>query len=92
MASSWQQSCGRELSSVRGSLRLVAGRTTLIAYLVAGYPDADHSLDAALAAIDAGADVLELGLPYSDPVMDGTVIQAATQHALAYGFRLAHGF
>jgi tryptophan synthase alpha chain len=64
----------------------------LIGYLPVGFPTLDESVDAAVALVENGVDVLELGLPYSDPVMDGTVIQAATQQALANGFRLAHGF
>lgn len=64
----------------------------LIGYLPVGFPDLDTSVDAAVALVEHGVDVLELGLPYSDPVMDGPVIQAATQQALANGFRLADGF
>jgi tryptophan synthase alpha chain len=62
-----------------------AGRTTLIAYVVAGYPDAQTSLAAAVAAIDAGADVVELGLPYSDPLADGATLQHASSVALRNG-------
>jgi tryptophan synthase alpha chain len=64
----------------------------LIGYLPAGFPDLQTSIDAAVAIAENGVDVIELGLPYSDPVMDGTVIQAATQKALANGFRLRDGF
>jgi tryptophan synthase alpha chain len=64
----------------------------LIGYLPAGFPDLQTSIDAAVAIAESGVDVIELGLPYSDPVMDGTVIQAATQKALANGFRLRDGF
>ncbi|MFK3670441.1 tryptophan synthase subunit alpha [Leifsonia aquatica] len=64
----------------------------LIGYLPAGFPDVQTSIDAAVALAENGVDVIELGLPYSDPVMDGTVIQAATQQALAGGFRLRDGF
>ncbi|MFJ3488101.1 tryptophan synthase subunit alpha [Leifsonia aquatica] len=64
----------------------------LIGYLPAGFPDLQTSIDAAVALAENGVDVIELGLPYSDPVMDGTVIQAATQQALAGGFRLRDGF
>jgi len=62
-----------------------AGRTALIPYVVAGYPDADTSFAAALAAIDAGADLLELGLPYSDPLADGATLQRASSAALRSG-------
>ena len=62
-----------------------AGRIALIPYVVAGYPDAATSLRIALAAIDAGADLLEVGLPYSDPLADGATLQRASQRALAAG-------
>jgi len=61
------------------------GRAALIPYVVAGYPDADTSFAAACAAIDAGADLLEVGLPYSDPLADGATLQRASQGALANG-------
>ncbi|MFF1572134.1 tryptophan synthase subunit alpha [Leifsonia sp. NPDC058292] len=63
-----------------------------VGYLPAGFPDLQTSIDAAVAIAESGVDVIELGLPYSDPVMDGTVIQAATQKALSNGFRLRDGF
>ena len=61
------------------------GRAALIPYVVAGYPDAETSFTAACAAIDAGADLLEVGLPYSDPLADGATLQRASQGALAAG-------
>ena len=61
------------------------GRAALIPYVVAGFPDAETSLTIALAAIDAGADLLEVGLPYSDPLADGATLQRASQAALAAG-------
>jgi tryptophan synthase alpha chain len=64
----------------------------LIGYLPVGFPTFDESVEAAVAMVETGVDILELGLPYSDPVMDGPVIQAATQQALANGFRLSDGF
>ena len=63
-------------------------RIALIPYVVAGYPDAATSLRIALAAIDAGADLLEVGLPYSDPLADGATLQRASQVALAAGATL----
>ena len=65
-----------------------AGRIALIPYVVAGYPDAATSLRIAVAAIDAGADLLEVGLPYSDPLADGATLQRASQVALAAGATL----
>lgn len=64
------------------------GRAALIPYVVAGYPDADTSLDIALAAADAGADLLEVGLPYSDPLADGATLQRASGIALRAGATL----
>jgi tryptophan synthase alpha chain len=71
--------------------RREAGSGALIGYLPVGFPSLAASIDAAVALVENGVDVLELGLPYSDPVMDGPVIQAATQQALSAGFRLRHG-
>src|SRR5690625_7214445 len=56
-------------------------------YLPVGYPNLDLSIKAARTAIAAGADIIELGLPYSDPGMDGPVIEAAAQQALSQGVR-----
>jgi tryptophan synthase alpha chain len=64
------------------------GRAALIPYVVAGYPDHETSLAAALAAADAGADLLEIGLPYSDPLADGATLQRATSAALRAGATL----
>ncbi|HEU4765544.1 MAG TPA: tryptophan synthase subunit alpha [Candidatus Eisenbacteria bacterium] len=64
-------------------------RGAFIAYLASGYPDLAESDRLAAAACDAGADVLELGVPFSDPVADGPVIQRATQVALEGGATLA---
>ena len=60
----------------------------IIAYLTAGDPDLDTTRDIALAAIDNGADVIELGVPFSDPLADGPVIQRASERAVARGTRL----
>lgn len=68
------------------------GAGALIGYLPVGFPDLRTSIDAAVALAENGVDVIELGLPYSDPVMDGPVIQAATLTALQAGFRIHHGF
>jgi tryptophan synthase alpha chain len=64
-------------------------RAALIGYLPAGFPSVDGGIAAATALAEAGADVLEIGLPYSDPLMDGPVIQEAVHRALAGGVRVA---
>jgi tryptophan synthase alpha chain len=64
-------------------------RPGLIAYLTAGDPDLATTRDIALAAIDNGADVIELGVPFSDPLADGPVIQRASERAVARGTRLS---
>lgn len=69
-----------------------SGTGTLVGYLPVGFPDLATSIDAAVALVDNGVDVLELGVPYSDPVMDGLAIQKATQAALAAGFRVRDVF
>ena len=65
-----------------------AGRGALIGYLPVGFPDLQTSIQAAITLAENGADIIELGPPYSDPVMDGLVIQEATQAALAAGFKM----
>jgi len=60
----------------------------LVVYLTAGDPSLDATREVALAAIDAGADVIELGMPFSDPLADGPIIQRASERALARGTRL----
>lgn len=69
-----------------------AGKDTLIGYFPLGYPNLAASIDAAVAMVEEGVDVLELGVPYSDPVMDGLVIQEATGAALEHGFKLKDTF
>lgn len=64
------------------------GRAALVGYLPVGFPDVPRSIDAALAMVDAGVDVVEVGVPYTDPVMDGPVIQRAAEAALAAGTRV----
>src|SRR4029077_16175792 len=63
-------------------------KPSLVAYLTCGDPDLATSRDIALAAIEAGADVIELGVPFSDPVADGPVIQRASERALRHGTSL----
>jgi tryptophan synthase alpha chain len=60
----------------------------LVVYLTAGDPDLATTRDIALAAIDNGADVIELGVPFSDPLADGPVIQRASERSVAKGTRL----
>ncbi|NRQ50954.1 tryptophan synthase subunit alpha [Aeromicrobium sp. YC3-14] len=62
-------------------------RAVLVGYLPAGFPTKELSIKAIEAMVDGGVDLVEVGLPYSDPVMDGPVIQAAAEQALAAGSR-----
>ena len=62
-------------------------RAALVGYLPAGFPTYDGCVAALTAAVEAGVDLLEVGLPYSDPVIDGPVIQAAADRALRNGTR-----
>ena len=64
-------------------------RAALVGYLPAGFPDVEGGIEALRVMVDAGCDVIEIGLPYSDPVMDGPTIQAAAQQALDNGVRTA---
>ena len=60
-------------------------RTALVCYVTAGHPDVDRSLATLAALEEGGADVIELGVPFSDPIADGPIIQASSQQALAQG-------
>src|SRR5207247_3768388 len=68
------------------------GCIAFVPYVVAGYPDIANSEAAALAVLDAGADLLEIGLPYSDPLADGVTLQRASAAALANGATLDRSF
>ena len=81
-----------------GNIQLLAGtlarakrenRAALIAYLPAGFPTVSGGIAAIVAALSSGADVVEVGLPHSDPVLDGPVIQAADDIALRGGVRIS---
>ena len=64
----------------------------LVAYITTDYPTLDFTVDMALALAEAGVDTLELGIPFSDPVADGPIIEKANLKALQNGFRLQHLF
>src|ERR1700756_4159258 len=66
-------------------------KPALVVYVTCGDPDIETTREIVLAAIDAGADVIELGVPFSDPVADGPVIQRASERALKHGTSLAQG-
>ena len=68
------------------------GLGNLIGYFPAGYPTVEDSVSALIAMAQDGCSVLEIGIPYSDPVMDGPVIQKATEQALSNGFKLKNLF
>jgi len=63
-------------------------RRALVPYITAGYPDAERTVELMRGLEEAGADVIELGLPFSDPMADGPVIQASSQRALELGMNL----
>lgn len=65
-----------------------AGRAAFIAYITVGHPERDTALSVVPALIEAGADIIELGVPFSDPLADGPVIQRSTQTGLANGVTL----
>ncbi len=68
------------------------GRGALVGYLPAGFPTYEGAIEAATAMVEAGCDVIEIGLPYSDPLMDGPTIQDAVHQALTGGIRVADVF
>jgi tryptophan synthase alpha chain len=68
------------------------GRGALVGYLSAGYPTVDGSVELLTAMVEGGCDLVEVGVPYSDPVMDGPAVQFTADTALRAGFRLRHVF
>ncbi|MDR0611821.1 MAG: tryptophan synthase subunit alpha [Planctomycetaceae bacterium] len=66
-------------------------RAALIGYITAGDPDLERSFEIIDAACEAGLDILELGIPFSDPTADGTIIQRASSRAIKAGMTLRHG-
>lgn len=67
-------------------------RAALIAYLPAGYPDLETSIASVRALAEEGVDIVEVGVPYTDPLMDGPVVEQAAAASLRAGFRLGHVF
>ena len=77
----------RALADVFAGCR-AEGRAALVTYFTAGFPDSTTSREAMTALAESGADIVEVGVPYTDPLMDGPVIQDAADRALAAGFHV----
>jgi tryptophan synthase alpha chain len=82
------------MSAVAGAFERAAaqGRAALVGYLPAGFPSVPDAIAAITAMVEAGVDIVEIGLPYSDPLIDGPVIQEAASRALAAGTRVSDVF
>jgi tryptophan synthase alpha chain len=78
-------------TALRGAFNTAAreGRAALVVYTTAGHPDPDAGLDVLLALADAGGDVIELGVPFSDPLADGPTIQRSSFEAITHGVDLS---
>src|SRR5213082_1456803 len=85
-----QPSLGTGVSRIRDAFARAKaeGRAAFIPYITIGHPDRDTAAAVVPALIEAGADIVELGVPFSDPLADGVVIQRSTQAALANGVTL----
>src|ERR1700684_1099252 len=85
---------GHTMSTVAAAFGKAAAedRAALVGYLPAGFPDKQTAIRAALAMAASGADIIEVGLPYSDPLMDGPVIADAVYRALKGGTKIADVF
>src|SRR4051794_41418133 len=79
---------GAGSARIAAAFRAAPGRAALMPYLMGGFPDVEASVRIGLACADAGGDLVELGVPFSDPLADGPVIHAAGTRALAAGARL----
>jgi tryptophan synthase alpha chain len=80
-----QQYSSMPISSKRHSARMKGQRSLLICYATAGYPDAQSTKEIVATIINAGADIIEIGIPFSDPIADGPIIQEASFVALSNG-------
>jgi tryptophan synthase alpha chain len=87
MASTSPTTSSEAIADRFGALRR-AGRRALVCYVTAGHPDRPRSLALLHGLVDAGADIIEVGVPFSDPMADGPVIQASSQRALEQGMNL----
>jgi tryptophan synthase alpha chain len=83
---------GSSTGDLIARLRDEENRPALVGYLPVGYPTVDRSIEALKTLVDHGVDIIELGIPYTDPVLDGPVIQAAAQSALDAGVRVRDVF
>jgi len=83
---------GSSTGDLVARLREQENRPALVGYLPVGFPTVDRSIEALKTLIDHGTDIIELGVPYTDPVLDGPVIQAAAQGALEAGARVSDVF
>ncbi len=70
---------------IERAIRSAPGKAALMPYVMGGYPDHDASIAIMQACVEGGADVIEFGIPYSDPLADGPLIQAAGTVALEHG-------
>lgn len=84
MASASATTSSEPIATRFAALRSGGGKA-LVIYITAGHPDAARSLDLLAAVAESGADVIELGIPFSDPLADGPIIQASSQRALEGG-------
>lgn len=82
------------MSTVKAAIEAARSdnRAALIGYLPVGFPDVERSARAMVAMVEAGVDIVEVGMPYSDPVLDGVTVQAAAERALRGGTRISDVF
>jgi tryptophan synthase alpha chain len=92
MSTVTERATGSGTGDLIARLRAEENRPALVGYLPVGYPTVDRSIEALKTLVDHGVDIIELGIPYTDPVLDGPVIQAAAQGALDAGARVRDVF
>ncbi|WP_454856920.1 tryptophan synthase subunit alpha [Promicromonospora soli] len=92
MSTVTERATGSGTGDLIARLREEENRPALVGYLPVGYPTVDRSIEALKTLVDHGVDIIELGIPYTDPVLDGPVIQAAAQGALDAGARVRDVF